>query len=223
MLPSARPRSWTFEGRIAGWGTASGRRFVLGTWRNSPLGSFTDVMVEQPDGERILLAPHAEIADFVASTYTFDRTVLAPVLLRRTDADGNSLPDSAATMPGERWSIEAGPLTARVTLGSRTVLGWLLRGVPRRLASAPAFTHLTDPVARVLFRGVRTRGTAGGGRQEYYGATDLRRLVSAATLWDGESLGPLRPLSPPVRFGFGSAPRRPSVTDLVTTVREYAP
>lgn len=222
-MPSpVRPRSWTFEGRIAGWGTAMGRRFVLGTWRNSPLGSFTDVMVQHPGGERVLIAPSAEVADFVASTYSFDRTVVAPVHLHRTDAEGASLPDAAATRPGERWSIEAGALTAHLMLGPRPALGWMLRAVPPRLASAPAFTHLTDPAARVLFRGVRTRGTAGGGRQEYYGATDLHRIAAAATSWDGEDLGSLRPLSPPVRFGFGSAPQRPSVTDLVTTVRESA-
>lgn len=222
MSAAAPFRSWTFEGRIAGWGTSIGRRFVLGTWRESPLGSFTDVMVQHPDGERMLLAPSADVADFVASTYQFDRTVLTPVLLQRSDAAGLPLPDAAITSSGERWSIEAGPLTARLTLGPRASLGWLLRAVPRRLARTPALTHLTDPAARVCFRGVRTRGTAGAGRREYYGATDLHHVVAAETSWDGEDLGSLRPLTPPVRFGFGSAPRRPSVTDLVTTVRESA-
>lgn len=192
---------------------------MVGAWRNSPLGSFTDVMVQHPDGERVLLAPSAEVADFVTSTYRFDRTVLTPVLLQRTDTAGHSLPDSAVTRSGERWNIEAEPLTACLTLGPRASLGWLLRAVPRRLASAPAFTHLTDPAARALLRGVRTRGTARAGRREYYGATDLHRMVSAETSWEGEALGPLGPLTPPVRFGFGSAPRRPGVTDLVTTVR----
>src|SRR5690606_39583710 len=40
-----------FRGRIAGWGTASGTRVVVGRWDASPFGAFADVMVERPDGE----------------------------------------------------------------------------------------------------------------------------------------------------------------------------
>src|SRR5690606_38496854 len=104
-------------------------------------------------------------------------------------------------------------------VGPRPPLGQLLRTMPSRLAAAPALTVVTDPVARVLLRGVRTRGSAGRGRTEYSGATALHRRSAAVTSWRGEGLGPLRDLHPPVRFGFGSAPRRPSITDLVTTVR----
>ena len=34
-----------FTGHIAGFGTGSGVRFVVGTWAQSPFGAFTDVMV----------------------------------------------------------------------------------------------------------------------------------------------------------------------------------
>ena len=46
-----------FDGWIAGLGTAAGLRVVIGHWPTSPLGAFTDAMVERPDGHRILLAP----------------------------------------------------------------------------------------------------------------------------------------------------------------------
>jgi hypothetical protein len=36
--------------------------------------------------------------------------------------------------------------------------------------------------------------------------------------WRGTDLGALAPVDPPVTFGFGSVPRRPSLTRLVTTV-----
>jgi hypothetical protein len=38
--------------------------------------------------------------------------------------------------------------------------------------------------------------------------------------WDGEDQGGLAPVDPPVRFGFGSTPRTPSLVRVVTLVRE---
>jgi hypothetical protein len=70
----------------------------------------------------------------------------------------------------------------------------------------------------VVLRGVRTRGTAGGGRREWYGATDNRAVDSLAGAYDGRDLGALAPLDPPPRFGFSSTPRRPSVTGVTTTI-----
>ncbi|HLT84261.1 MAG TPA: hypothetical protein VKZ83_08535 [Phototrophicaceae bacterium] len=219
MPTTPRARSWRFTGRIAGWGTGSGWRFVLGAWHDSPIGSFADVMVERPDGTRLLLAPTAEVAEFVAATYHFDSTVLVPVTVTLPTASGHRPLAGTATATGQTWRVEAGPLTAELRVGARPPLGHVLRAVPPRLATAPVLTAVTDPVARVVLRGVRTRGSAGGGRTEYYGATGLHRLAGATTSWEGADLGGLRDLAPPVRFGFGSAPRRPSVTDIVTTVR----
>lgn len=192
-----------FRGHIAGAGSTSGVRVVVGHWDQSPLGRFTDVMLAEADGTRHLLAPSHEVADYVASTYTFDQVTIGPVAAR-------------ATATG--WDVEAPGLTLRLTVGSRTALGRLLRLVPRRLAEAPGWTRVTDPVARRVLRGVRTRGSAGGGRREYYGATDLRRVTSLEGRWSGQDLGALAPVSPEPDFGFGSTPERPSVTTVVTTV-----
>ena len=97
-------------------------------------------------------------------------------------------------------------------------LGRLLRAVPARVASSPRWATVVDPVARVVLRGVRTRGTALEGRQEFYGATDLHAGTSLAGRFAGVALGALAPVAPPCRFGFSSTPRRPSVTSVVTTV-----
>ncbi len=94
----------------------------------------------------------------------------------------------------------------------------LLRAVPRRLAESPAWCAATDPAARVLLRGVRTRGVAREGRREWYGATDVRAVTALAGTFDGAALGTLAPVDPPCRFGFSSTPRRPAVTTVVTTV-----
>lgn len=67
-------------------------------------------------------------------------------------------------------------------------------------------------------RGVRTRGSAGQGRREWYAATDLHRVSRLAGSFDGADLGDLADVDPPCRFGFSSTPRRPAVTRVVTTV-----
>lgn len=198
-------RTWTFAGRILGVGTTSGVRAVVGQWDDSPLGAFADVMLERADGHRILLAPSEAVRDFVATTYRFDETRVEPVEVTRVDGS------FTARTP----SLE---LTAR--LGRRTGVGRLLRAVPARLAANPAMATVTDPVARVVLRGVRTRGSAGLGRREYYGATDVRAVTDVTARLDGLDLGSLAPVDPPARFGFSSTPRRPALTEVVTTVVE---
>lgn len=200
---SGRATRDRFRGRIAGAGSSAGVRVVVGRWEQSPLGSFTDVMLAEPDGARHLLAPSQEVADYVASTYSFDHVRIGHVT-------------AAVTETG--WHVEAPDLRLHLAVGSRTAIGRLLRLVPRRLAEAPGWTRVTDPVARRVLRGVRTRGTAGGGRREHYGATDLRRVTSLEGTWRGRDLGALAPVSPEPGFGFGSTPERPSVTTVVTTV-----
>jgi hypothetical protein len=44
-----------FEGQIAGLGSTSGMRVVVGHWARSPFGAFADAMVERADG---LADPH---------------------------------------------------------------------------------------------------------------------------------------------------------------------
>lgn len=197
------PRPSRFRGAIAGVGTTSGVRVVVGRWAESPYGGFADAMVETAAGRRVLLAPSPAVAEFVASTYSFDevRVELFSVVAG---------PDA--------WTVRSESLVLVVELGAPTALGRLLRLVPSRVAEAPWWCTVTDPVARLLLRGVRTRGSAGGGRREYYGATGVRRIAGASGSFDGVDLGTLAPVDPPPRFGFSSTPRRPAVTEVVTTV-----
>lgn len=193
-----------FEGRIAGVGSTSGVRVVVGRWERSPMGAFADAMVATAEGRRILLAPSQEVADFVAATYSFDEVRIEPF-----EVDGEGA-----------WRVRSPSLTLAIAMGRRTWLGRVLRLVPRRLATSPAWCTVTDPLARLVLRGVRTRGSAGGGRREYYAATDHRAVVSASGTFDGVVLGGVAPVSPEPGFGFSSTPARPSVTSLVTTVED---
>ena len=196
-----------FDGRILGAGTSSGVRLVIGDWRRSPLGDFTDVMVAAADGRRLLLAPDDPVADYVTRTYTFDEVVRCPVDLTETPTKG-----------GRSWVVEAGPLSVRIEIGARTATGWLLAPIPGPLARSRALATLADPVARRVHPGVRTRGTAGQGRREYYGARDQHAVTRLAGTWDGADLGALADVRPAPDFGFSSTPTRPSLTRVTPTV-----
>ena len=195
----AEVTTYAFTGHIAGLGTASGTRLVLGLWDVSPFGPVADAMVEDASGRRTLVAPTEELAAFIAATYEFDEVLVEPV-------------------ERQGWFLRSPHLEVAVEPGGRSALGWLLRLVPGPLARSRTWARLIDPVARVAVPGVRTHGTAGGGRTEWYAARDLRRIDAVAARWDGDDLGPLAPVDPPVRFGFAAAPRRPSVTTLTSCV-----
>lgn len=197
-----------FDGAIAGIGTTSGTRIVVGMWPQSPFGSVTDVMIERPDGHRILLAPNQQIADFVAATYRFDEVRVTPVLRVRD---------------GKKWMVSGDGLALTFDIAGRPPLGWLLLAVPRRLARARWWATVQDPIAKFVMDGVRTRGTAGGGRREWYAALDLHRIRSVSARLDGQDLGELRPVSPPVRFGFGSTPEQPSLVRVLTQIAGATP
>lgn len=199
-MPPSRSR---FDGQIAGVGSSSGTRVVVGHWLRSPFGRFADVMVETTEGHRVLLAPDERVRDFVAATYSFDEARLEPVTVEAT---------------ATRWRVRSRSLDLRLVVGGRTPLGRVLGLVPRRLAASPAWCTITDPLARLLLDGVRTRGSAGAGRTEWYGATRVRAVTSLAGSFDHADLGCIAEVDPPCRFGFSSTPRRPSVTDVVTTV-----
>ncbi len=197
-------RRLRFDGWILGAGTASGTRVVVGHWPRSPLGPLSDVMVQRPDGARLLLAPTREAADLIAATYAFDEVRLVPVVVQRPDP--------------WTWVVTAGPLRLRVTTGRRPPLGRLLRAVPPPLARTPVWVGLLDRPARLL-TGLRTTGSAGNGRTEWYGVQDLHVVTALDATWDGEPLGALAAVRPPVTFGFGSVPPRPSLARVTTTVQ----
>jgi hypothetical protein len=202
--PAVHRTRLVFDGTIAGVGTSSGVRMVVGHWPRSPFGPVADVMVELPDGHRLLVAPTPEFAEFVAGTYAFDDVRVSPVTVRAEDA---------------AWTtVAAGPVRLRFRVGRRGFLGLLLRCVPAPVARRPAWCAAVDVPARLLVPGVRTRGSAGGGRREWYGAQDLRPIVAASAHLAGRDLGSLAPVSPPVRFGFGSTPRTPALVRVTTTV-----
>jgi hypothetical protein len=124
---------------------------------------------------------------------------------------------------GTTAELRAGDLAATIHLGRRTPLGYLLRAVPQRLATSPRWIATIDAVARRVLPGVRTVGSAGHDRTEYYGARDLHRIVDATVHLGGEHQGPMTTVDPPVRFGFGSTPTTPSWVRITTLVETSLP
>jgi len=193
-----------FDGAIAGMGTASGTRIVVGMWPLSPFGPVTDVMLERPDGHRILLAPTDEFADFLRAEYRFDEVRVEPVLRMRD---------------GRTWMIGTDDLALTFQVGGRSALGMLLLAVPRTFARSRWWATAVNPIARAT-KGVRTRGRTAAGRREWYCAQDMQHVTSVDARFDGVDLGELRPVEPPVGFGFSAVPQRPSLVRVLTQLTD---
>jgi hypothetical protein len=196
-------RTLRFDGAIAGLGTGSGTRLVVGRWSASPFGPIADVMIEDEVGHRTLLAPRQDAADFIAATYVFDEIRIEPITV---------------TESGDLLTLRSPSLRVELRRGRRTGVGRLLMLVPGPLARARWWCRVIGPVARAVRPGVHTIGTAGGGRREYYCARDEHLIDSARVNFDGIELSGLRPVLPAVRFGFASTPRTPSLVGITTLI-----
>jgi hypothetical protein len=192
-----------FIGHIAGLGSTAGVRLVVGSWLTSPFGRFADVMVETGDGERILLAPDDAVAEFVSTTYSFDVVKIGPVAV-----------EHSATV----FAVTAPDLEVTCRIGGPGAFDRLLRLVPGPIATAPLWLRAIDPVAARLIPGVRTAGTAGNGRREFYGVRRTRSIIDLRGQFRGRDLGDLADLLPPVQFGFSSAPAVPALVSVTTTI-----
>jgi hypothetical protein len=192
-----------FSGHIAGFGSDAGIRMVVGVWQASPFGAFADVMVQTADDQRMLLAPTAEVAEFVSATYSFDDVRVGAV---------------TAELHADRLTVTTADLDVTAELGGPARFDRLLRLVPGALASAPWWLRVINPVAGLLVPGVQTAGTAGGGRREYYGVRRSRRIEALSGRFGGIPLGGLAQLDPPVQFGFSSAPTDPQLVAVTTTI-----
>jgi hypothetical protein len=115
-----------FTGHIAGIGTASGTRLVVGRWDDSPFGAFTDVMMEDSGGLRTLLAPSEDIADYVGSTYSFDEVRVVPV---------------RSTLSASHLTVEAGGLHLTAGLGAPPRLDGCWGWFPTPSPPVPGGSH----------------------------------------------------------------------------------
>lgn len=205
-----RPEWDRFLGCIAAGGFASGDCVVVGSWRDSPLGSFVDVMWVRPDGERILLAPTPAVAELVADLYRFDRVMIVPV---------------TGGWDGGAVAVAAGPLRVRLEVGPRDWRSWVFASRPAWLRRRPWWVALEDrlgrPVVGALIggaEGVRAVGVAPGGQRECYSADDWRPVTRGSLAVDGVDAGALGPLRPNLGIGLSAFPNRPALVHVCTLV-----
>ncbi len=176
------------RGLIASAGFASGDRFVVGAWADSPIGPFADVMWAAPDGTRTLLVPDEPAARFVRAVYGFDATRVVDLRV-------------VAQEP-KHLELEAGPVRIALHAGA----GWRIP-----FARPPAFTRwIEGPIARVTMH-VHTYGVSPTGVREWYRADLYRGVTAGRASIHGWDLGAVGPVDPACGFGFSEPPRRPSI------------
>ena len=175
----------TLAGSITSVGFASGHRFVVGHWPESPIGAFADIMWARPDGSRVLLAAE-EAAAFVTSIYPFDEVSVQEV--------------SVAVEARRQLTVRARELRLSLELG-RLVVPFPPR--PRLV------TGTVENLCANALLGVRTHGVSPTGVREWYRVQSLRWVSEASASLHGESLGSMGTLRRPLGFGFTDPPRRP--------------
>lgn len=181
-------RRHELDGLIAAAGFGSGDRLVVGHWRSSPIGAFSDVMWADPAGRRTLWVPDERAGAFVSAVYRFDEVMVTDL---RVGGDQRHLEVMA---PGFRLVLDGGwgrPIPFRRP-------AWVTRWVE-------------GPVARALLD-VRTYGVSPTGVHEWYRSDAWHPVVRGRLEVGGRDQGALTKVWPPVGFGFSEPPLRPSIT-----------
>ena len=175
-----------FSGRITSSGFDSGDRIVVGAWKTSKFGEFTDIMWAKPDGTRVLIAPTQEIADYVTDMYTFDEVILENIT---TTQGGRNLKINCSSMELEfTWN----------------------RGFSIPFKRSLFFISTVELFFAKLLFSTRTYGITKNNRKEWYAIDRVSKVVQATAKIKGIDVGSLTPMNEPCKFGFSEAPKKPS-------------
>lgn len=175
-----------FEGRITSCGFSSGDRIVIGTWINTPFGSFSDIMWAKPDGTKVLIAPNQKIANYISSLYDFDIIKIEELDI---ESDENMM------------KIETKDLNCHFE--------WS-RGVSFLIKKRPLwFVASIEYFFGWLIFGTKTYGKTKNGKKEWYAVDRLSRLTLADVEFNGKNLGKQTKFHPKANFGFSDPPKMP--------------
>tara|TARA_B110000444_G_scaffold11420_1_gene9758 strand:- start:2527 stop:3447 length:921 start_codon:yes stop_codon:yes gene_type:complete len=183
-----------FKGRISSSGFASGDRIVVGDWKESPLGSFTDIMWARPDGHRTLIAPNQEVVDYVEGMYSFDEI---------------KIQDITVTEKQRRFTLSC----ESMDLDFSWKKGWK---IPFRRSLF--FIATVELFFAKLFFGTRTHGTTKNNRKEWYAIDRVSNITDANATIEGKDAGGKMPMKEPCKFGFSEAPKKPSSCEVRTHI-----
>jgi hypothetical protein len=190
-------RQHILDGTISAAGFASGDRLVVGSWEDSPIGPFLDIMWAEPDNWRTLLVPHERAGAFVSALYEFDSLIVDPALKRTVD--GRTISISWTNAQVEFEVGRSVPFPPRPN--------WVTRRVEKPLARAAL--------------SVETHGMTPSGIEETYKARRLRRIVDGWAVVAGRDLGQLGPPTPACGFGFSEPPPFASVADVSPILTDH--
>lgn len=175
-----------FKGRITSSAFESGDRIVVGTWKESIFGEFTDIMWAKKDGTRVLIAPTQEIADYVTAMYSFDQIIIEEVSTSQSECE---LSVNCNTMNLKfRWN----------------------RGFPIPFKRSLLFIGTIELFFARLIFSTRTYGLTNNNRQEWYAIDRVSHITNAAAEIGGKNAGEFGPMKEPCKFGFSEAPKKPS-------------
>jgi len=183
-----------FNGRITSSGFESGDRIVVGAWKESPFGEFTDIMWANKEGKRTLIAPTKDVADYVDAMYTFDEIIIQDIDV--------SLNDRSKSVTCNSMKLE---------------FEWN-RGWPIPFKRSLFFIATVEFIFAKIFFGTQTHGVTKNQRKEWYAIDRVSRLTSASATIGGKSAGDLRPLNEACKFGFSEAPKKPSSCEVRTHI-----
>ena len=176
-----------FVGRITSCGFTSGDRLVIGHWKESPFGSFSDIMWAKPDGTKILIAPNQEIGDYISSMYEFDDIKIEEI---RIEENTNQ--------------IRVETLEINCNFEWRNGISFLIKRRPLWFVSSVEYL-----VGWLIF-GTKTHGKTKNGKKEWYAVDRLSKLINAKAEINGEDLGEYTSFYPKANFGFSDPPKMPS-------------
>jgi hypothetical protein len=195
-MPNSRGSRTFVEGVISSVAFASGDRFVIGCWLQSPIGPFNDIMWIDGSGLRTLIACSQDAADLISNIYHFDHVRVTPLNVRSE---------------GSITIVKSSDLEIRIHGGRmRSFLP------PRPLAVT---RYVEAPLARWLM-GVETYGSTATGVTEWYQARGWRRVSSATARWGSRDLGELVEDPRPIAVGFSNPPKLASIVPIKVTI-EY--
>ena len=178
------------KGFISSIGFSDGNRFVIGHWKESPIGEFGDIMWGTPDGEKILIAGNDQVANFVSAIYDFDRILIENL---HTSSDGKR---TEAKTPNLHIEI----------------LGGMVGGIlPTRPLGFTKF--IENPFANFLM-GVKTYGTSSTGVEEWYQAKKWRWVKDGSVELNGTNLQSRSQFTEPIRVGFSEPPRKSAIVEI---------
>ena len=183
------------EGFISSIGFSDGNRFVIGHWKESPIGEFGDIMWGTPEGEKILIAGNEQVANFVSAIYNFDQ-----IQIKELDTSSD----------GKRTVANTTDLKIDITGGK-------LSGVlpPRPLA----FTKFIENPFASLLMGVRTYGMSSRGVEEWYQAKKWRWVKDGNVEVSGSPLQFRSKFTEPLLVGFSEPPRKSAIVEINVTIR----